>query len=78
MTSFPFLLRLNRGPMEGQQDDEGITWAYRVPLEGARDVDRAYSPPGADAERVAACTERMVLVVGGGLVTGAGRLFRRA
>ena len=67
-----FFLRLKRGSMEGEQDDEGITWAYRVPLEGSRDVDRAYAPPGAEAEGVAACTERIALVGGEGHVTPEG------
>jgi hypothetical protein len=61
-----FFLRVARGPMECRHDESGLTWTYRVPLEGDRGVERSYEPPEDESGRTAECTERIVLVGGEG------------
>lgn len=63
-----FFLRLKRGPMDCRHDEEGLTWTYRVPLEGAKDVERSYQPPEDGDAPMAECTERVVLAGGEGQV----------
>ncbi len=63
-----FFLRLKRGPMDCRHDAEDLTWTYRVPLQGAKDVERSYQPPEDASAPTAACTERIALVGGEGEV----------